>query len=88
MKHYSFAIVTTQPNRVAQQYHHRMPLILPPEAWDIWLSSTTPIGKIVELLKPYPYPEHMDVFRVSPYVNSPEHNDPRVIERQAQILLS
>lgn len=80
MNHYSFAIVTTAPNSIAEKYHNRMPLILSPETWDLWLSDKTPIEKIIHLMKPYPYPETMEVFGVSPYVNSPDHNDPRVIE--------
>jgi putative SOS response-associated peptidase YedK len=31
-------IITTEPNKLAAQVHDRMPLLLPPEAWDRWLA--------------------------------------------------
>lgn len=34
----SCCIVTTEPNPLAATVHDRMPVILPPEAWDTWLA--------------------------------------------------
>lgn len=31
-------IITTEPNALVAQVHNRMPVILPPEAWQTWLS--------------------------------------------------
>ncbi|MFQ6550518.1 SOS response-associated peptidase [Aestuariibius sp. 2305UL40-4] len=33
----SFTMVTTTPNAVAVEYHHRMPLVLQPEDHELWL---------------------------------------------------
>ena len=35
----SFAIVTTTPNELCAEIHNRMPVILPPEAWPVWLGE-------------------------------------------------
>lgn len=31
-------IITTTPNRLAAEVHDRMPLVLSPEVWDVWLA--------------------------------------------------
>ncbi len=33
----SFAIITTTPNELCAQLHNRMPVVLKPEAWPVWL---------------------------------------------------
>lgn len=64
----SYAIVTTQANEQMQAVHHRMPVILPPEHYQDWLTEGPQ-----HLLKPY---EHqMDCYPVSSRVNSPQNND-------------
>ena len=35
----SFAIVTTQPNELCAEIHNRMPVILKPDAWPVWLGE-------------------------------------------------
>jgi putative SOS response-associated peptidase YedK len=35
----SFAIVTTTPNELCAQLHNRMPVVLKPEAWPVWLGE-------------------------------------------------
>jgi putative SOS response-associated peptidase YedK len=35
----SFSIITTRPNELCAQVHNRMPVILPPEAWAVWLDE-------------------------------------------------
>jgi putative SOS response-associated peptidase YedK len=51
----------------------RMPLILPPEAVDTWLTGTPDQAKA--LLVPYPS-ELMRAHRVSRRVNKPENDNP------------
>ena len=36
----TFAIVTTTPNELCAEIHSRMPVILKPEAWPVWLAVT------------------------------------------------
>jgi putative SOS response-associated peptidase YedK len=35
----SFAIITTTPNELCAQLHNRMPVVLKPEAWPVWLGE-------------------------------------------------
>ena len=35
----TFAIVTTTPNELCAEIHNRMPVILKPEAWSVWLAE-------------------------------------------------
>ena len=53
----------------------RMPVILPENQFDSWLSGEA--GK--EILVPYPA-DQMTVWSVSPRVNSPKNNDPGILE--------
>ena len=50
-----FAIVTCRANEAVSVIHHRMPVILPPQAWPAWLAAglVSPL-EIWDLLKPYP----------------------------------
>jgi putative SOS response-associated peptidase YedK len=35
----SFAIITTEPNELCAQLHNRMPVVLAPETWPLWLDE-------------------------------------------------
>lgn len=47
-------IITTRPNRVFEEIHHRMPVVLGEDAWDLWLDPETPIPDLQTLLRPCP----------------------------------
>jgi len=48
------AILTTTPNAVTSAVHDRMPVILEPERYDLWLDpGIRNVAAICELLKPY-----------------------------------
>lgn len=47
-------ILTTTPNTVAARVHDRMPVILGRDAWDAWLSPSTPANELEHLLVPCP----------------------------------
>jgi len=50
----TFSILTTIPNAVTSAVHDRMPVILDPDAYDLWLDPGMRDAAIVsELLKPY-----------------------------------
>ena len=68
-------ILTTAANGTVAPIHHRMPVILPPQAFDPWLQ-----GKAVAL-DPCP-PETMAIHPVSTLVNKPSNDDPRVSARK------
>jgi len=75
----SCTIVTTEANERLRAIHHRMPVILAPEAYDLWLDPETPGTQAQALLGPAPS-EWFTTFRVSPKINSPANDDPALIE--------
>lgn len=72
-------IITTAPNALMRRLHDRMPVIVPPEAYDRWLDPETPIDEARALLAPYA-PEAMRAFEVTRYVNDPRNDDPHVLD--------
>src|SRR5207245_10977278 len=46
----TFAILTTTANREMSALHDRMPVILEPEAWPVWLGEQE--GDPIQLLRP------------------------------------
>ena len=58
--------------------HGRMPVILSPEAEELWLDAHETQQELLSLLKPYAADE-MKAFAVSPLVNSPHNNVPEVV---------
>jgi putative SOS response-associated peptidase YedK len=79
----SCTIITTSPNEVAAQVHNRMPVILHPEDYEMWLDPDFDEREpLTTLLKPYPA-EGMEAYPVSRRVNRPANNDPGVIEPAA-----
>jgi putative SOS response-associated peptidase YedK len=77
------AIITTEPNELMRSIHNRMPVILPPKAYDRWLDpSNQDIEKLAALLKPYPASQ-MQAWEVTKQVNKPENNSPDLIQRLA-----
>src|SRR5687768_2161685 len=48
-------IITTTPNKLLAPIHDRMPVVLPPEAWDTWLDrDNDDVDALVKLLEPAP----------------------------------
>ena len=76
----SFAILTTEPNALVEPLHDRMPLILHPEDWKLWLDPEVSSPDALEpLLVPFPA-EAMIEHAVSERVNSPANDDPSCLE--------
>ena len=51
----SFAIVTTTPNELCARLHNRMPVVLKPEAWPLWLGEEPADQSALKaLLTPFP----------------------------------
>lgn len=69
----SCTILTTSANEILAPVHHRMPVILPPDAFDAWLDGQ-PVA-----LDPYPA-EAMTLQPVSTWVNKASNDDPRCLE--------
>ncbi|GGE45514.1 putative SOS response-associated peptidase YoqW [Pullulanibacillus camelliae] len=66
-------ILTTEANALMSNLHHRMPVILPKEAEDIWLDPRTDLQTITSLLQQYPA-EQMTYYEVSDAVNSAKND--------------
>lgn len=63
-------ILTTGANALVASIHDRMPVILPPESYDGWLSGSAPEGPALELMF-RPFPEAgLEAVAVSQAVNS------------------
>jgi putative SOS response-associated peptidase YedK len=71
-------IVTCEPNELMARYHHRMPVILSPEAEARWLDPRVEDPAVLlPLLVPYPA-DVMTAYPVSPLVNSPANEGPQL----------
>ena len=76
----SCTILTTEPNDLLKPIHNRMPVILDPKDYDLWLDpGVRDAGKLRPRLGPYP-PEDMNAYPVSLRVNNPLNDDPACIE--------
>ena len=76
----SCTILTTEPNSFMETIHDRMPVILSPDAYKVWLDPTNQdTSKLQEVLIPYPSAE-MHAHRVSMLVNRTHHDGPELIE--------
>ena len=76
----SFAIITTTPNELCARLHNRMPVVLKPEAWPVWLGEErADEPQLRALLAPYPSDE-MICWPVSARVGNVKNNDASLIE--------
>ncbi len=76
----SCTLLTIQPNELIRPLHNRMPVILHPRDYELWLDVTVEDrDRLQPLLKPYPSAE-LDAYPVSRFVNKPQNDDPRCIE--------
>ena len=73
----TFTIVTTEPNELVTDLHHRMAVILPRRAERQWLTAAP--DRAAELLEPAPA-EPMEAYPVSETVNDPANDSPAVVE--------
>lgn len=75
----SCTIVTTAANELLQPIHDRMPVILSPQDYDLWLDPQQQKPQALQhLLSPYPASE-MTAYPVSTLVNSAKHNSAECI---------
>jgi len=65
----SCTIITTEPNEVMRPIHHRMPVILHPQDYDLWLDPQVQKSNLLQpLLQPYSG-EEMEAYPVGTQVN-------------------
>ena len=71
----SYAIMTTTPNAVTSTVHDRMPVILNPSDYDLWLDpGMANIEEVSSLLKPYDA-RQMRNYPVSTHINHVANDD-------------
>jgi len=76
----SFTIVTTTPNELLAPIHNRMPVILDPARWPLWLGEEPAAADaLLAILTPYP-PAGMAAWPVSKRVGDVKNNDPSLID--------
>ena len=75
----SCAIITTTPNELLETIHDRMPVILPGQAHDAWLSGDTQPMELLSLLNPFPATA-MKSYPVSQQVNAAKVEDAQLVE--------
>ena len=75
----SCTILTTEPNDLMRPVHNRMPVIIDPKDYDLWLDTEV---KTPELLQPLLHPysaEEMTAYPVSTKVNKPVNDSAELI---------
>lgn len=76
----SFTILTTDANAQLRPIHHRMPVILLAEQYDLWLDpAIQDPARLKDCLGPLPE-GLLDTHPVSTHVNNPRNDDPRCVE--------
>lgn len=84
----SYTIITTTPNELTAAVHDRMPVILRPRDYNLWLSdppvdktvSPTPQLELLALLRPYPA-EEMTAVEANRDVGNVRNNHPGLLNR-------
>ena len=77
----SCTILTTEANEVLRPVHDRMPVILHPDDYELWLDEDVrKQGLLKDLMQPYPAEEMMS-YPVSMAINSPHNQGATLIER-------
>jgi putative SOS response-associated peptidase YedK len=76
---YTCTIITTEAGSVMKDIHHRMPVILKPEAFEEWIKAGPPLETLKKIISTH---THKDlVFRpVSKAVNSVQNNSADLIK--------
>lgn len=72
------AIITTTANDLLANIHHRMPVILGSESFDLWLNEESRSSDLKELLTPFPA-DLMTSHAVSYEVNDTKSDDERLL---------
>ncbi len=73
-------IITTGANQLVMPIHERMPVIASADEYDLWLDPRVQDSSVLpRLLNPYPS-EEMELFPVTPKVNSFKFDSPESIE--------
>ena len=76
----SCTILTTEANAFGRPIHNRMPVIVEPGDYDLWLETEPDrTGGLARLMRPYSG-DRLTSFPISTWVNSPKNDDARCVE--------
>ena len=71
----TFTIITGPPNELVAPIHNRIPVILPREAWRLWLGEAEAgVDDLCGMLRPFPA-ELMGAYPVRQCVENVHHNE-------------
>lgn len=74
------AIVTTRANKTLAPIHDRMPVIVPPDAFDLWLDGAAVDAQTAAaLIAPAP-DDLLDAYEISTAVNRVANDNPKLLE--------
>ncbi len=73
------AIVTTRANRTLAAFHDRMPVIVPPEAFDLWLDSAKVDAQTATALIAPAREDLFEAYEISAAVNRVANDSPELI---------
>ncbi|MGH9027002.1 MAG: SOS response-associated peptidase [Acidimicrobiia bacterium] len=79
----SCTIITTTANELLAPIHNRMPVILPESAWERWLDPGNDDREALAKLLVPAAGATLEMWPVSPLVNSPQNNGPELLEPSA-----
>ncbi len=81
----SCAIITCAANGLVASVHHRMPVVLTPEAYEYWLRPDIGADTLLALLQPQEW-QGMSYHPVSGEVNRAANDYPSLVERTARAM--
>jgi len=73
------AIITTEASHDVAHIHHRMPVIVPPDAFDLWLDPNVDVEMATALIAPAPA-GLLDAYEVSTAINRAANDSPAVLD--------
>ena len=74
------AIVTTRANKLLEPIHDRMPVVIAPEAFELWLNGDkVDAATAAALIAPAPE-DLLEAYEISPAVNRTANDNPRLVE--------
>jgi putative SOS response-associated peptidase YedK len=74
------AIVTTRANSTLAPIHERMPVIVPPEAFDFWLNCNDVDAKTAEAMVAPAPDDLLEAYEISTAVNRTANDNPELLE--------
>lgn len=76
----SCTILTCDANEPMMAIHERMPVVIPPDSFDVWLNpGEHEVAKLSRLLRPF-HPDEMTAYPVSTLVNNVKQDSPKCVE--------